>query len=66
MFASRCLCLTDAVVTAMQAILLPHDENISALQQPLPMCDDGNSMANQVSTHLYMLYHSSNGNLNLQ
>ncbi|WAR02868.1 HECD4-like protein [Mya arenaria] len=48
MFASRCLSLTDAVVTAMQAILLPHDDNVSALQQAMPFSDDGNSISNQI------------------
>ena len=48
MFASERFCLTDSVVTAMQAILLPREDNISALQQVLPPYDDGNSMANQV------------------
>lgn len=40
--------MTDAIVTAMQAILLPHDDNISSLQQVLPLADDGNSMSNQI------------------
>ncbi|XP_052243277.1 probable E3 ubiquitin-protein ligase HECTD4 isoform X2 [Dreissena polymorpha] len=48
MFASERFCLTDSVVTAMQAILLPREDNISALQQVLPLNDDGNSMANQI------------------
>ena len=48
MFASQQLSLTDAVVMAMQFILLPHDDNTSPLQQPLPMAEDGNSMTNQI------------------
>ncbi|XP_053376532.1 probable E3 ubiquitin-protein ligase HECTD4 [Mercenaria mercenaria] len=48
MFSSRQLSMTDAIVTAMQAILLPHDDNNSSLQQVLPLADDGNSMSNQI------------------
>jgi len=48
MFANRRLSMTNAIVTAMQAVLLPNEDNLSSVQQTLPQADDGNSMSNQV------------------
>ena len=48
MFSSPQLSMTDAIVTAIQSILLPQDENLSPLQVPLPVTDDGSSLGNQI------------------
>ena len=40
--------MTEAVVMATQAILLPQEDNISPLQQVLPVTEDGNSLSNQI------------------
>ena len=48
MFSSQQLSMTDAIVTAIQSILLPQDDNLSPLQVPLPVTDDGSSLSNQI------------------
>ena len=48
MFSSQELSMTNAIVTAMQSILLPHDDTACPLQQTLPVTEDGNSMTNQI------------------
>ena len=48
MFSSQQFSMTDAIVTAIQSILLPQDDNMSPLQMPLPITEDGSSLSNQI------------------
>ncbi|XP_059171920.1 probable E3 ubiquitin-protein ligase HECTD4 isoform X2 [Physella acuta] len=40
--------MTEAILSAVQAAILPADESTSPLTQPLHSAGDGNSMANQI------------------
>lgn len=40
--------MTDAIVTAIQGILLPQEDNQSPLQASLPATEDGSSLTNQI------------------
>lgn len=41
--------VTDSLVMAIKAILLPQDDGTCPLQQNLPLNGDGNSLSNQMS-----------------
>ncbi|KAL3856755.1 hypothetical protein ACJMK2_011476 [Sinanodonta woodiana] len=41
--------MTEAVIRAVQAVLLPQDDKTCSLQQRLPISGDGNSLTNQLA-----------------